>query len=87
MFRLNAASEGTYLHPIDIDDKKLQQPKYSSKILQQARIIFFFPSLKGMYLLLFVCLFVFIQKKIPKKELIQWHNKIIKKKKFFFSFN
>ncbi|VDM15478.1 unnamed protein product [Wuchereria bancrofti] len=47
MFRLNAKSGATYVHPkTDNNDKQLQQSKYSAKTLQQARIIFFFPSLK-----------------------------------------
>ncbi|KAM3726635.1 Protein qui-1 [Dirofilaria immitis] len=47
MFRLNATSDVTYMRPkADINDKQLQQSKYFSKSLQQARIIFFFPSLQ-----------------------------------------
>ncbi|KAK6109718.1 WD domain G-beta repeat family protein [Brugia pahangi] len=47
MFRLNAKSGATYVHPkTDNNDKQLQESKYSAKTLQQARIIFFFPSLK-----------------------------------------
>uniref|UniRef100_A0A0R3S3R5 WD_REPEATS_REGION domain-containing protein n=1 Tax=Elaeophora elaphi TaxID=1147741 RepID=A0A0R3S3R5_9BILA len=48
MFRLNAASEVTYVRPAetDINDKQSQQCKSSAKKLQQARIMFFFPSLK-----------------------------------------
>lgn len=51
MFRLNAVSGVTYMHQKDdINNKQLQQFEYSAKTMQQARIIFFFPSLEGIFI-------------------------------------